>query len=112
GLRNWATSRLDMWFRGFRDWLSVHVPDFVAAVIILVVGYKLSSTAAKYAGRPVYRWVNRPSVARTTLRLIRYVIFIFSVLLALRVAFNLTLTSFLLTATVFSAVVGIVLAPS
>jgi small-conductance mechanosensitive channel len=94
-----------------REWAVTNLPDIVAAVVVVLLGYRLSKTATKYAGRPVYQWVNRESIARTVLRLIRYLIIIASLLIAGRIAFDLSLASFLLTATVFSAVVGIVLAP-
>lgn len=110
-LPNWARENLDIYIEGLQNWFITHIPDFLVALIILLIGYRLSSTAVKYAGRPVYQWVQRPSIARTLLRSIRYLIIGFSFLIALRIAFNLSLTSFVLTATVFSAVVGIILAP-
>lgn len=108
---SWVSRTLDPWMQGLQDWLVTHIPDFIVAIIILLIGYRLSSTAVRYMGRPVYQWVKRPSIARTVLRSIRYLIIGFSLLIALRVAFNLSLTSFVLTATVFSAVLGIILAP-
>ncbi|MFP4175099.1 MAG: mechanosensitive ion channel family protein, partial [Halobacteriales archaeon] len=87
------------------------LPNFVLAAVIIIVGYRLSITAKRYAGRPVYGWIGRESVASTTLRLIKFSIILMSVLLAFRIAFGFSPTSLLLTATVFSAVVGIILAP-
>ncbi|MFB6282404.1 MAG: mechanosensitive ion channel family protein [Halobacteria archaeon] len=92
-------------------WAIEYLPEYITAAIIVLIGYWLSGVVAKYLARPIYKWVQRPSVAKTIIRSIRYVIIIFSFLFAARVAFGLSLTSFALTATVFSAVIGVVLAP-
>ncbi|MDY7081192.1 MAG: mechanosensitive ion channel, partial [Halobacteria archaeon] len=111
GIRTAVVGYLTDKLHQFIDWLAVNLPGIVLGIIIIIVGYRLSKTVSRYAGRPVYQWVNRPSLARTILRLIRYAIFGASILIALRIGFNVSFTSFVLTATVFSAVVGIILAP-
>lgn len=110
-VRDWLVENAEMWYDDFVQWLGENLPNFLLAVLIIVVGYRLSITAKRYAGRPVYRWVGRESVASTMLRLLRYTIILVTVLLAMRVSFGFSPTSLLLTATVFSAVVGIILAP-
>jgi len=110
-VRDWVVTNAEDLLNQIVDWLAANVPNFLLAVLIVLVGYRLSITAVKYAGRPVYRWVNRESVAATILRFLKIATILASVLIALRVSFGFTPTSILLTATVFSAVVGIVLAP-
>jgi len=109
--RDWLVGNAESLYEAFVDWLGANLPNFLLAFLIIVVGYRLSITAKRYAGRPVYSWIGRESVASTTLRIIKLSIILVSVLLAFRVAFGFSPTSLLLTATVFSAVVGIILAP-
>lgn len=110
-VRDWLVESAEVWYNDFIEWLGANLPNFVLAILIIVVGYRLSIAAKRYAGRPVYGWIGRESVASTTLRLIKYTIILVSVLVAMRVSFGFSPTSLLLTATVFSAVVGIILAP-
>ena len=109
--REWLVENTEALTEVFVEWLRDNLPNFLLAVLIIVVGYRVSIAVKRYAGRPVYNWVGRESVASTILRLMRYSIIVISVLFALRVSFGFSPTSFLLTATVFSAVVGIILAP-
>ncbi len=95
----------------FLDWVVNRVPEIVAGVVIILIGYRLSKTAVSFLGRPVYNWVQRESIAKTVLRLVRYSVITVSVLVSARIAFGISLTSVFLTATVFSAVLGIILAP-
>ncbi len=111
GVRDWVESQLMVLLSMAQTWVTENIPDIILGLLIVLIGYRLSKTAGKYAGRPVYQWVNRQSIARTIIRLIRYIVLGVSVLISLRVVFGITLTSFLLTATVFSAVAGIILAP-
>ena len=110
-VRDWLVRSAENWYAEAVDWLGANLPNFVLAFVIIVVGYRLSITAKRYAGRPVYNWIGRESVASTTLRIIKFTIILISILIAFRVAFGFSPTSLLLTATVFSAVVGIILAP-
>ncbi|MCX2818829.1 mechanosensitive ion channel family protein [Haladaptatus sp. F3-133] len=109
--RDWLVNNAETAYAEAVDWLSANLPNFLLAFLIIVVGYRVSIAAKRYAGRPVYSWIGRESVASTLLRLIKLSIILLSVLLAFRVAFGFSPTSLLLTATVFSAVVGIILAP-
>ncbi|MDZ7687834.1 MAG: mechanosensitive ion channel family protein [Halobacteriales archaeon] len=110
-VRDWLVENAESTYDAFIEWLGANLPNFLLAVLIIVVGYRVSIAVKRYAGRPVYRWVGRESVASTMLRLLKYTIILVSVLFALRVSFGFSPTSLLLTATVFSAVVGIILAP-
>lgn len=110
-VQDWLVQNTEALTDAFVDWLSANLPNFLLAVLIIVVGYRVSIAVKRYAGRPVYSWVGRESVASTVLRLTKYGIILISVLFALRVSFGFSPTSFLLTATVFSAVLGIILAP-
>jgi len=110
-VQDWLVRNTEALTDVFVEWLRANLPNFLLAVLIVVVGYRISIAVKRYAGRPVYNWVGRESVASTILRLTKYGIILISVLFALRVSFGFSPTSFLLTATVFSAVVGIILAP-
>ena len=110
-VRDWLVRNAESLYAEAIEWLAANLPNFTLAFVIIVVGYRLSITAKRYAGRPVYGWIGRESVASTVLRLIKLSITLVSVLIAFRVAFGFSPTSLLLTATVFSAVVGIILAP-
>lgn len=110
-VRDWLVENAESWYDAFVEWLGANLPNFLIAILIIIIGYRVSISVKRYAGRPVYNWVGRESVASTILRLMRYGIILISVLFALRVSFGFSPTSFLLTATVFSAVLGIILAP-
>jgi len=110
-VRDWAVENAQAGFEFTVEWLAENLPNLFLALIITALGYRLSLTAVRYSGRPIYRWIQRESIASTTLGVIKYTIIIASVLVALRVSFNFAPVSILLTATVFSAVVGIILAP-
>lgn len=110
-VRDWLVQNTEELTDILVEWIRANLPNFVIAILIIIVGYRVSIAAKRYAGRPVYSWVGRESVASTILRLMKYGIILVSVLVALRVSFGFSPTSFLLTATVFSAVLGIILAP-
>ncbi len=93
------------------SWIAVNITDFLTAAIIIFIGYRASKIVVKYIGRPISRWLRRPSLIRATLRLTKYSIIFISILIAARIVFNISLISVVLTATVFSAVLGVVLAP-
>lgn len=109
--RDWLVENAESLYDASVEWIGANLPNFLLAALIIVVGYRVSISVKRYAGRPVYNWVGRESVASTILRLTKYGVMVVSVLFALRVSFGFSPTSFLLTATVFSAVLGIILAP-
>lgn len=92
------------------EWLFVPGWEYVAAAIALVAGYALSQYASRLLGRRVARRFRRQSVAQTVLRLIRGTVMAFSVAVAANLL-GFEFGDIVLSVTVFSAVLGIVLAP-
>ncbi|WP_327052336.1 mechanosensitive ion channel family protein [Halomicrococcus gelatinilyticus] len=88
----------------------VVVTDLFVAVLLVGAGWYLSRLAVQFAGRPVARRFQRPSVRKTILRGVRGVVLFFAAALAAsRLGFRAG--DILLSVTVFSAVLGLVLAP-
>ena len=96
------------------EWLPEFVPVFiyrlVLAVAIVVFSYYLSRLARQALGRRIARRFKRPSVSRTILRSLQITIVLGAVLTALSF-FGLGFGNIALSVGVFSAVVGIILAP-
>lgn len=82
----------------------------VLSVLILFGGWYVSKLAVRVLGRPAARRFQRPSITRTVLRSVKASIFLASVLLAAYVM-GLAARDIVLSVTVFSVVVGIILAP-
>ncbi|MFB6267467.1 MAG: mechanosensitive ion channel family protein [Halodesulfurarchaeum sp.] len=93
------------------DWLT-RVLDlgWLYAAIVIVASYVLGKLIVRVIGRRVARRFQRPSLSRTVLRGVRTGTLIVGVLIALRLV-GLPVTSIALSVTVFSAVLGLVLAP-
>lgn len=85
------------------------VPE-AAAVITLILGFYLSKLLVRLLARPVARRFERQSVAQTVLHAVRVSVVVFTGLVAFRIL-GLKLGNIVLSVTVFSAVVGLVLAP-
>jgi len=82
----------------------------VVVVVVLVVGAYASKYVVRLAGRPIARRFRRQSVAQTMLKVVR----VLTILLAGAFGLNIVgieLGNIVLSVTVFSAVIGIVLAP-
>ena len=96
------------------EWLPGYVPVFVyrlvLAIAIIVFSYYLSQLAREALGRRIARQFKRPSVSRTILRSLQILIILGAVLTALSF-FGIGVGNIALSVGVFSAVVGIVLAP-
>jgi small-conductance mechanosensitive channel len=92
------------------EWLLVPGWQYVAAAVILVVGYFASRYVTRLVGRPVARRFRRQSVAQMALRSIRLSILFASGVAAANIV-GLEFGNIVLSVTVFSAVLGIVLAP-
>lgn len=94
--------------------LPVSVNEFmislVLAVIVLVVGWYLSKLAVRLTGRTVARRIERPSVTRTVLRGVRAGVLLLTLLIVAAIL-GVGELQILLSVGVFSAVVGIILAP-
>jgi small-conductance mechanosensitive channel len=82
----------------------------LAAVVVVAAGIYLSKFVVRLAGRPIARRFTRESVAQTVLRLLRLSVVVGAIVVALGVL-KIPIGSLVLSVTVFSAVLGIVLAP-
>jgi small-conductance mechanosensitive channel len=82
----------------------------VGAVVAIAIGYLLSRLFVRLFGRAVARRFDRPSVTRTVLRSIRVLIGLAGVLTGLWIL-GFRPGDLLISVTVFSAVIGLVLAP-
>lgn len=96
------------------EWLPETVPTFAfrlaIVVVVLVVAYYVSKILPKLLARRITRQFDRPSVAQMVLHLIQISVITLGILSALSI-FGLGLGNVVLSVGVFSAVVGIVLAP-
>lgn len=95
-------------------WLPEAIPLFVfrlfVAVAILVVAYYVSKLVRQILGRRIARRFKRPSVTRTVLRAVQGTIMLLALFTSLGV-FGLGFGNIALSVGVFSAVVGVILAP-
>ncbi|MFD1588897.1 mechanosensitive ion channel family protein [Halorientalis brevis] len=96
------------------QWLPFQLPgwaaDLIATVLVLVIAWAVSRFIIKLVGRRVARRFRRPSITRTVLRGIRGSVFLFALLTIMRI-YGLNLGNIALSVTVFTAVLGVVLAP-
>ncbi|MFB6070440.1 MAG: mechanosensitive ion channel family protein [Halanaeroarchaeum sp.] len=83
---------------------------WIQAAIVLVASYWAGRLIVRVAGRRIARRFERPSVTRTALRLIRTSAIGVGVLVALALV-GLPIQNIALSVTVFSAVLGLILAP-
>ena len=91
-------------------WLQFPGHRIVAALLVVAAGVWLSKLLVRLLGRPVARRFARQSVAQTILGLIRGSTVVAAVLVAGSLV-GLGIGNIVLSVTVFSAVVGIILAP-
>ncbi|MFB6309261.1 MAG: mechanosensitive ion channel family protein [Haloarculaceae archaeon] len=91
-------------------WLPDWLANLLAALLVFAVAYLVSRGIVRLFGRRIARRFRRPSLTRTVLRGIRVGVFLFAFLTVLRI-YGLQLSDIALSVTVFSAVVGVVLAP-
>lgn len=96
------------------DVLAPFVPSVVyqtvVAVAILIIAYYISKVARQVLGRRVARRFRRPSVTRTVLRSIQIVIILLGAFTSLGIL-GIRIGDLTISLSVFSAVLGIVLAP-
>jgi len=92
------------------EWLRFPGWEIVVAVLVFVAGVYLSKFLVRLLGRPIARRFRRQSVAQTVLRLVRLTTVGVAGLVALSLA-GFRFGDLVLSVTVFSAVLGIVLAP-
>ncbi|WP_276272083.1 mechanosensitive ion channel family protein [Haloarcula litorea] len=99
---------------GLYDWLPVDVPPWAAralsAVIVVVLALVVSRLLVQLLGRRVAQRFRRPSVTRTVLRSIRAGVYVLAVFAVLNI-YGLGIGDIGLSVAVFSAVIGVILAP-
>jgi len=91
-------------------WVPEWVTPIVASLVVLGVAWLLARLLVQLLGRRLARRFERPSITRTVLRGIKLGVFLFAFLAVLRIN-GLDLGNIALSVTVFSAVVGVILAP-
>jgi small-conductance mechanosensitive channel len=84
--------------------------ELVLAALVMLTGYYVAGLLIRLLGRRIARRFRRPSVSRTVLRLLRLGVFAGSGLVVLNI-FGVSIGNIALSVTVFSAVLGVVLAP-
>jgi len=94
----------------FPDWIPAWIINAAAAIAVLLIAYAVSHLIIRLIGRRLARRFRRPSLTRTAIRAIRVGVF-FLAFLAILDIYGLGLENIALSVTVFSAVVGVVLAP-
>ena len=92
------------------DWIPTFVVEIATALVVLIIGWYLSKLIVRLTGRTVARRVDRPSVTRTILRGVRVSVLVLTIFAA-AAAVGFGGVEILLSVTVFSAVLGIILAP-
>ena len=95
------------------SWLQAEAPwaiELALSVIVLLAAYLLSRLLIRLLGRRLSRQLGRPSLTRTALRGIKVGVFVLALLAILRI-FGLELGDISLSVAVFSAAIGVVLAP-
>ncbi|MFW6376784.1 MAG: mechanosensitive ion channel family protein [archaeon] len=96
--------------RAVLDFVPQEFQTAVAILVVIVGGWYLSKFVVRLAGRTVARRIQRPSVTRTVLRGIRMTILVFAGFVVIGLL-GLQPGDIFLSVTVFSAVLGIILAP-
>lgn len=95
-------------------WLPSQIPDgavdLVASILVLVITWAVARLLVRIFSRRIAQYVDRPSLTRVSLAGIRVGVYIFGFLTLLRIN-GLDLGNIALSVTVFSAVVGVILAP-
>jgi len=91
-------------------WVPEWLVAVVASVAVLAGSWVLARLLVRLLGRRVARRLDRPSLTRTALRGLRTGVYLFGLLVVLRIN-GLDLGNIALSVTVFSAVVGVILAP-
>jgi len=82
----------------------------ITSVIVVMLAWGVSRLVVRLFGRRIAQFFRRPSLTRTALRGIRVTIYLFA-LLAIMGVWGLRITDISLSVAVFSAVVGVVVAP-
>jgi len=94
----------------FPEWIPEWVLPLVASVLVVVLSWVAGRLVVRLFGRRIARRFERPSLTRTALRGLRLVVYLLGFFTILRIN-GFDLGSIALSVTVFSAVVGVILAP-
>ena len=92
------------------NWVPGWVVTVLASVAVIVLSLLVARLVVRLTSRRLARRFERPSLTRTALRAIRLGVYLFGFLVVLRIN-GLDLSNIALSVTVFSAVVGVILAP-
>lgn len=90
-------------------WVADGTGDVLLAALVLLIGWYLSRVAVRFAGRTVAQRIERPSVTRMVLRGVRGSVLFVTGMIVVTILFDGFQA--VLSVAVFSAVIGIVLAP-
>jgi small-conductance mechanosensitive channel len=104
---SWLSTWLSAWLP---EWTNSPAWSFFVLVLFGMLGYTVSRYVVRLLGRPIARRFRRQSVAQMVLRVARLLVTVFFLLVGAGLV-GLRLGNIVLSVTVFSAVVGIVLAP-
>ncbi len=96
---SWLPFAVDLW-----------VARILSTIIIIVLTWAVSRLVVRLFGRRIAQWFRRPSLTRTALRGTRVSIYLLG-LLSILGAWGIRLADITLSVAVFSAVVGVVVAP-
>jgi|AntDeeMinimDraft_5_1070356.scaffolds.fasta_scaffold00930_16 small-conductance mechanosensitive channel len=94
----------------FPDWFPVWGQNLVSAIVVIAFAYLVSRVIVRLFGRRIARRFERPSLTRTVIRGIRFTVFLFAFLTILRI-YGLGLGNIAIQVGVFTAVLGVILAP-
>ena len=92
------------------EWLPGWSIDLVASILVIVAAWITARLLVKLFSRRIARHLERPSLTRASLAGVRVGVYVFALLTILRI-YGLDLGNIALSVTVFSAVVGVILAP-
>jgi len=103
------------------SWVPTWISDVLAAtpgpvvqllqsLVVIALAYGISQLLVQLLGRRIARHFRRPSLTRTALRGIRAIVFVFAILTIMGI-YGYGLSDLTLSVAVFSAVVGVILAP-
>ncbi|WP_435358757.1 mechanosensitive ion channel family protein [Haloarchaeobius sp. DFWS5] len=108
----WLSREVSKFLREYLpEWIpTADIVNIVLAVAVLFVGWYASKLFVRAFGRTIAQQIQRPSITRTVLRMVRLCFLAIAAALA-STLLGLGFGDILLSVTVFSAVLGIVLAP-
>ncbi|WP_123534026.1 mechanosensitive ion channel family protein [Halosimplex salinum] len=102
----WVPSGVRMLFNE----LPTPVVQILQVIVVIVLAYAVSQLLVQLLGRRIARRFRRPSLTRTALRGVRATVFIFAILTIMGI-YDYSLSDLTLSVAVFTAVVGVIIAP-